>query len=154
MRITGKNGNIRQKSRRSKKGCAMIILFCFVLRWEIKLEYLFADSFSYITFHTRERAAVGLGEREAGGSGQGGSTEDCGNKRRQRTGWGGGGGRWGMPLQQPQSFTGKQSLVGTASPEGFSSNNLLSFLIFYSTIEVLLQGYLKANQRQSLRPGA
>ena len=45
----------------------MIILFCFVLRWEIKLEYLFADSFSYITFHTRERAAVGLGEREAGG---------------------------------------------------------------------------------------
>ena len=59
--------------------------------------------------------------------------------------WGGGGGdeRWGMPLQQPQSFTGKQSLVGTASLEGFSSNNLLSFLIFYSTIEVLLQGYLK-----------
>ena len=80
--------------------------------------------------------------------------QKTGNKRRQRTGRGGGVGRWGMPLQQPQSFIGKQSLVGTASPEGFSSNNLLSFLIFYSTIEVLLQGYLKANQRQSLRPGA
>ena len=77
-----------------------------------------------------------------------------GIKEDRERGGGGRDGSWGMPLQQPQSFTGKQSLVGTASPEGFSSNNLLSFLIFYSTIEVLLQGYLKANQRQSLRPGA
>ena len=56
-------------------------LFGFVfLRWEIKLEYFFADSSSYITFHTRERAALGVGERQAAGSGGGGSTETVGIK--------------------------------------------------------------------------
>lgn len=52
-----------------------------------------------------------------------------------------------MHFWQPQSFIGSGGLVETTSFESFSLNILLSFLIFYSTIEVLLQGYLKQCQR-------